>query len=48
MKNDELALQLTLKALEKVDIHNVEDAKTIPAEIYTAILNSLNKMPMHV
>lgn len=43
MSKEEIALQLTLKALDKVAFRDAENAKTLPYEIYNSILKNINE-----
>lgn len=40
---EEIALQLTLKAIEKTAFNSKEDVKNDPSEIFNAIYNNLDK-----
>lgn len=37
MSDKEIALQLTLKTIEKISFSSIEEAKTLPYEIFNSI-----------
>lgn len=41
MTREEIALQLTLKTIDKISFSS-NDVKTLPYEIYNSILNNIN------
>ena len=43
MSDKEIALQITLKALEKIQFSSKEDAKTLPYEIFNSVYKNIDK-----
>lgn len=43
MSDKEVALQITLKVLDKINYNSTEQAKTLPYEIYNSIYQNLDK-----
>ncbi len=43
MSDKEIALQITLKTLEKIQFSSKEEAKTLPYEIFNSIYNNIDK-----
>lgn len=48
MSKEEITLQLTLKALDRIDFQSYEQAKTLPYEIYNSILKNLDEQTYEV
>lgn len=43
MSDKEIALQITLKVIEKINFKTTNEAKTLPYEIYNSIYENLDK-----
>lgn len=43
MSDKEIALQITLKVLEKITFKSTDEVKTLPYEIYNSIYQNLDK-----
>ena len=43
MSDKEIALQITLKTLEKTEFKSTEETKTLPYEIYNSIYKNIDK-----
>lgn len=43
MNDKEIALQITLKTLEKMSFTSIEQAKALPYEIYNSIYQNIDK-----
>lgn len=43
MSDKEIALQITLKTIEKIQFSSINEAKTLPYEIYNSIYKNLDK-----
>lgn len=43
MSNEEIALQITLKTIERIDFASIEQVKTLPYEIYNSVYKNIDK-----